>query len=122
MTTGPTDVRQISDLVRQHAEPLERVLTELRRVIVGQEALLQKMLAGLLADGHILLEGVPGLAKTTAINASLAQELSDQIPANPIHAGPASGGPAGNDDLRQPSDGNFKTRKGPDLRKPDPCR
>jgi len=43
------------------------VLTELGRVIVGQRALLERLLIGLLADGHVLLEGVPGLAKTLAV-------------------------------------------------------
>ena len=39
-------------------------MTELGRVIVGQRAMLERLLIGLLADGHVLLEGVPGLAKT----------------------------------------------------------
>jgi MoxR-like ATPase len=43
------------------------VLTELGRVVVGQRALLERLLIGLLADGHVLLEGVPGLAKTLAV-------------------------------------------------------
>ena len=49
------------------AERLERVLTEAGRVIVGQRDMLEGMLLGLVADGHILLEGVPGLAKTLAV-------------------------------------------------------
>ncbi|HGY91225.1 MAG TPA: AAA family ATPase [Planctomycetes bacterium] len=48
---------------------LGRVLVEVGRVIVGQDALLRKLLVGLLADGHILLEGVPGLAKSLAVQA-----------------------------------------------------
>ncbi len=48
---------------------LSRVLEEVGRVIVGQEALLRKLLVGLLADGHVLLEGVPGLAKSLAVQA-----------------------------------------------------
>ncbi|HXH21938.1 MAG TPA: MoxR family ATPase [Dehalococcoidia bacterium] len=47
--------------------PIEQVLFEVKRVIVGQEALLERMLVALLARGHILVEGVPGLAKTLAI-------------------------------------------------------
>src|SRR4029453_18165815 len=43
------------------------VLTELGRVVVGQRSLLERLLIGLLADGHVLLEGVPGLAKTLAV-------------------------------------------------------
>ena len=45
----------------------EAVLFEIRRVIVGQDALLERLLVALLANGHVLLEGVPGLAKTLAI-------------------------------------------------------
>ena len=49
------------------AEELERTLFELRRVVVGQDRLLERMLVGLLARGHCLLEGVPGVAKTLAV-------------------------------------------------------
>jgi MoxR-like ATPase len=51
------------------------VLTEMNRVIVGQAALLERLLIGLLADGHVLLEGVPGLAKTLAVR-TLAGTIS----------------------------------------------
>src|SRR5882724_300101 len=51
------------------------VLAELGRVIVGQRALLERLLIGLLADGHVLLEGVPGLAKTLAVR-TLAATVS----------------------------------------------
>lgn len=64
MSITHSEVQQIGQLVRSHHEHVDRLLTEIRRVIVGQENLLKKMLVGLLADGHILLEGVPGLAKT----------------------------------------------------------
>ena len=53
---------------------LQSSLEEISKVMVGQKDLLEKMMLGLLADGHILLEGVPGLAKTTAI-----KTLSDVI-------------------------------------------
>jgi MoxR-like ATPase len=45
----------------------EAILFEVRRVIVGQDAMLERILVGLLSGGHILLEGVPGLAKTLTI-------------------------------------------------------
>jgi MoxR-like ATPase len=54
---------------------LKRVEAELRRVIVGQDYLLDRLLVGLLARGHVLIEGVPGLAKTLAVK-TLAQTLS----------------------------------------------
>src|SRR3954464_10838194 len=53
---------------------LEDVLFEVKRVIVGQDAMLERLLVALLADGHVLLEGVPGLAKTLTIK-TLAQVL-----------------------------------------------
>jgi MoxR-like ATPase len=49
------------------ARPMEQVLYEIKKVIVGQDALLERMLVALLARGHVLVEGVPGLAKTMAI-------------------------------------------------------
>lgn len=54
---------------------IETIKNELSKVIVGQEAMVDALLIGLLCDGHILLEGVPGLAKTTAVKA-LSQTLS----------------------------------------------
>jgi MoxR-like ATPase len=59
MDTGPIDLDRI--------RPVERVLYEVKRVIVGQDHLLERLLVALLARGHILVEGVPGLAKTMAI-------------------------------------------------------
>ncbi|HZM69881.1 MAG TPA: AAA family ATPase [Candidatus Cryosericum sp.] len=61
------DVRQINDKVAQESVFVEQVLGEVRKVIVGQKALLDRLLIGLLADGHLLLEGVPGLAKTLSV-------------------------------------------------------
>ena len=55
-------------------EKINAIKTEIAKVMVGQEALIDAMLIGLITDGHILVEGVPGLAKTTAIN-SLAKAL-----------------------------------------------
>ncbi|MFO7250782.1 MAG: MoxR family ATPase [Actinomycetes bacterium] len=53
-------------------KPLERVLFEVKRVIVGQDQLLERMAVALLADGHLLVEGVPGLAKTLAVRSLAA--------------------------------------------------
>ncbi|HWN28563.1 MAG TPA: AAA family ATPase, partial [Actinomycetospora sp.] len=49
------------------AEQLERTVLEVKRIIVGQDRLVERMLVGLLAKGHLLLEGVPGVAKTLAV-------------------------------------------------------
>ncbi len=54
-------------LIAQESRLVGELMTELGRVIVGQQAMLERLLIGLLADGHVLLEGVPGLAKTLAI-------------------------------------------------------
>ena len=60
------------------APPMERVLYEVKRVIVGQDHLLERMLVALLARGHLLVEGVPGLAKTLAIK-TLAEVIQGQF-------------------------------------------
>ena len=60
------------------AHPLEQVLFEVKRTIVGQDVLLERMAIGLLAGGHLLVEGVPGLAKTLAVK-SLAAAVGGQF-------------------------------------------
>ncbi|MGW4410670.1 AAA family ATPase [Nonomuraea sp. NPDC004702] len=57
------------------AHPLEQVLFEVKRTIVGQDVLLERMAVALIADGHLLVEGVPGLAKTLAVR-SLAAAIT----------------------------------------------
>jgi MoxR-like ATPase len=64
----PGDVRAVQERVRREAAALERLAEELHKVIVGQRYLVDRMLIGLLAEGHLLLEGVPGLAKTLAVS------------------------------------------------------
>src|SRR3954451_21552167 len=61
------------------AGPIEKVLYEVKKTIVGQDALLERLLVALLARGHILVEGVPGLAKNLAVK-SLAQAIGGQFP------------------------------------------
>ena len=58
--------------------PMERVLYEVKKIIVGQDHLLERLVVALLARGHILVEGVPGLAKTMAIK-TLAEALSGEF-------------------------------------------
>ncbi len=110
MTTH-MEVQQIGEMVRQHHDNFDRLLTEVRRVIVGQDDLLKKLLVGLLANGHILLEGVPGLAKTTAV-ASLAKAIHtrfqriqftpDLLPADILGT-----------QVFNPQDSSFRVKKGP---------
>ncbi len=61
------DVRVINDLVRQESAFVDDVLREVQRVIVGQGPMVERLLIGLLTGGHVLLEGVPGLAKTLTV-------------------------------------------------------
>lgn len=61
-----------------HDKPMEKVLYEVKKIIVGQDILLERLVVALLARGHILVEGVPGLAKTMAIK-SLAQSIGGQF-------------------------------------------
>jgi MoxR-like ATPase len=62
-----TNIRELNMQVRQEALFLQDLLAEINKVMVGQEALVERVLIALLADGHVLLEGVPGLAKTLLI-------------------------------------------------------
>jgi len=106
-----TDVKQIGSLVQQKSDFIRSLFSELDKVIVGQRYMLERMLIGLLANGHILLEGVPGLAKTLAVTVlsraidadfRRIQFTPDLLPADLI----------GTQIYRQ-SDGQFYTRKGP---------
>ncbi|MCA9531423.1 MAG: MoxR family ATPase [Myxococcales bacterium] len=67
-----TDVRAIDDLVQRESAFLDPIREEVHKVVVGQEAMIERMLIGLLTGGHVLLEGVPGLAKTLAVNSLCA--------------------------------------------------
>jgi MoxR-like ATPase len=105
------DVHRIKDRVAEQAEAVHRLQAELSKAIVGQEEMISRLLVGLLTHGHILLEGVPGLAKTTAIK-SMAQALAtefrriqftpDLLPADLVGTM-----------IYVPSEGSFRTRKGP---------
>jgi MoxR-like ATPase len=68
------DIRQLNEKIQYHSSFIDRLRDETARVIVGQHHMLDRLLIGLLSNGHVLLEGVPGLAKTLAIK-SLAQAV-----------------------------------------------
>jgi len=61
------DIEQLATRIKAHSKPFRQLITEVGNTIVGQEQLIHRMLVGLLANGHLLIEGVPGLAKTTAV-------------------------------------------------------
>ncbi len=105
------DVEQIGKLVEEKSEFVRSVFNEFDKVIVGQRYMVERMLIALLANGHILIEGVPGLAKTTAVTVlagvikakfNRIQFTPDLLPADLT----------GTQIYRQ-SDGEFYTRKGP---------
>ncbi|MFN8543570.1 MAG: MoxR family ATPase [Candidatus Binatia bacterium] len=105
------DISTINDQVKDAAAFAYRLREEIATVIVGQRYLVDRLLIGLLANGHVLLEGVPGLAKTLAVK-TLAQAISasfhrvqftpDLLPADLIGTL-----------IYNPRDGAFTTKKGP---------
>lgn len=62
------DIRELNERIQKESSFVEMISIEMNKVIVGQKHLVESLLIGLLSGGHILLEGVPGLAKTLAIN------------------------------------------------------
>lgn len=73
-----TDISRITSSINEQAVMFETVRREINKVMIGQELLVNRMFMALAADGHILLEGVPGLAKTTAVK-TMAQALGLQF-------------------------------------------
>ncbi len=104
-------VTAINERVKEEAACLYRLREEIARVIVGQRYLVDRLTIGLLANGHVLLEGVPGLAKTLSVK-TLAQGIDasfqrlqftpDLLPADLIGTL-----------IYSPRDGSFTTKKGP---------
>ena len=104
-------ITAINDEVQRASAFVQPLFTELNKVIIGQRYLLERLCIGLLANGHVLLEGVPGLAKTLAVK-SLAASLNvkfsrlqftpDMLPADVVGT-----------QIYNPQSGNFTTRRGP---------
>ncbi|WP_445734347.1 AAA family ATPase [Mariniflexile sp.] len=72
--TGTIDIKTINEKIERESAFVDLLMLEMNKVIVGQRHMVERLLIGLLGQGHILLEGVPGLAKTLAIN-TLAQAV-----------------------------------------------
>jgi len=68
MMEQSVDIKAINERIKEESSFVDLLTLEMNKVIVGQKHLIEGLLIGLLSDGHILLEGVPGLAKTLAIN------------------------------------------------------
>ena len=75
------NMQELQDEVRLAAAPLQLVRQEMGRIVSGQEKLVERLLLALISDGHALLEGVPGLAKTLAVK-TLAQTLKGSFSPN----------------------------------------
>ncbi len=73
-STSSVDIRALNERIHQQSAFIDLLTMELNKVVVGQKHMVERLLIGLLANGHILLEGVPGLAKTLAIK-SLASAI-----------------------------------------------
>ena len=69
-----TDIKELNERIQKESAFVDLVTMEMHKVIIGQKHMLERLLIGLLSNGHILLEGVPGLAKTLAIR-SLANTI-----------------------------------------------
>jgi len=71
-------IEEINKKVIENSPVIDEVLAEISKVVVGQDYMIRRLLVGLLADGHILLEGVPGLAKTLAVS-TLSQAIQSSF-------------------------------------------
>src|SRR6185295_2925843 len=108
MSTG---INAINEVVKEASAFTRPLFNELGKVIIGQSYLTERLVVGLLANGHVLLEGVPGLAKTLAVKSlancirvkfSRLQFTPDMLPADVIGT-----------QIYNPQSGGFTTRKGP---------
>ncbi len=106
-----TQVQEVTDQVKAMEPMIQDVFSELGKVIVGQRQMIERLLIGILADGHILVEGVPGLAKTTAVKClartihtqfQRIQFTPDLLPADLIGT-----------QIYRPREGDFIVKKGP---------
>ncbi len=107
-------------VLAEQARTMEQILYEVKKVIVGQDHLLERVLVALLSDGHLLVEGVPGLAKTLTVKtlAAATQGIFKRIQFTP---GPRSRRPRRHAHL-QPEDGRVQHVARPGLHQPAPCR
>ena len=105
------DLREATNRIKQQGELVERIRSEVAKVIVGQEKLVDRLILAMATGGHILLEGVPGLAKTLSVN-TLAKTLGlefrrisftpDLLPADVVGTL-----------IYSPKTGEFTPKKGP---------
>ncbi len=105
------EITELNEKIKRESEFIDILMTEISKVIVGQKTMVERLLIGLLTNGHILLEGVPGLAKTLAIKTLSSamkakfqriQFTPDLLPADLIGTM-----------IYNQKDGNFAIKKGP---------
>jgi MoxR-like ATPase len=105
------DIQAINEKIKKESEFVEKITAEVSKVIVGQKYMIERLLIGLLSNGHVLLEGVPGLAKTLAVKTLSAaiktkfqriQFTPDLLPADLIGTL-----------IYDQRNGDFRTKKGP---------
>ncbi len=76
-STNP-EIQSLNEQSKQYAEQIMQIVDEVQKVIVGQEQVIKKLVIAMMADGHVLLEGVPGLAKTKMVD-TLSKTLSSNF-------------------------------------------
>lgn len=105
------DIQEITESVEKESVVLRQIMAEIEKVVVGQRNLMERMVIGLLCDGHLLLEGLPGLAKTTAVKTLAAtvrttfqriQFTPDLLPADILGT-----------QIYRPDTATFEIKKGP---------
>src|SRR6478735_5347372 len=105
------DIKEINEKIQRESAFIDLLILEMSKVIIGQKYLVERLVIGLLANGHVLLEGVPGLAKTLAVKTLAAcldvkfarlQFTPDMLPADVVGT-----------QIYNPQSGGFTTRKGP---------
>jgi len=105
------NVQEITEQVKALQPMIQDIFSEIGKVIVGQRQMIERLLIGVLADGHILVEGVPGLAKTTAVKClartihtgfQRIQFTPDLLPADLVGT-----------QIYRPREGDFVVKKGP---------
>ena len=82
------DIKEINEIIEKESAFIDLLLIEINKVIVGQKHMIERLLIGLLGQGHILLEGVPGLAKTLAIN-SLSKAVKGSFSSCLLYTSPS---------------------------------
>ena len=110
-TTSTVSIKELNDKINKESAFIDMLMMEMNKVIVGQKHMTERLLIGLLSNGHILLEGVPGLAKTLAINTlattidanfSRIQFTPDLLPADVLGT-----------QIYSPKNETFSVKKGP---------